>query len=178
MSSLKSIHVPHYTHEDYLQWEGRWELIHGIPYAMSPLPSLQHQRISGNIFSELQKELSSCKDCQALLPVDWKIADDIVVQPDISVICHLASGNYLQQAPVLIFEIFSPSTKEKDKTVKYELYEKAGVRYYVLVDPDIEKIFVYQLIGTEYHLIKNEFRERFSFQLDPCKVTVDFSTIW
>ena len=44
----------------------------------------------------------------------------------------------LQEAPVLIFEIFSPSAKEKDKSLKYELYKKAGVKYYVMVDPDLE----------------------------------------
>jgi hypothetical protein len=26
----------YYTYEDYLHWEGRWELIDGIPYAMTP----------------------------------------------------------------------------------------------------------------------------------------------
>ncbi len=24
--------LPHYTYEDYCHWEGRWELIDGIPY--------------------------------------------------------------------------------------------------------------------------------------------------
>ncbi len=27
--------LPHYTYEDYCHWKGRWELIDGIPYAMS-----------------------------------------------------------------------------------------------------------------------------------------------
>jgi len=178
MSSLKNIFIPHYTYDDYKQWEGRWELIYGIPYAMSPLPSLRHQRINGNIFSQLQKNLLACSDCEALMPVDWKIAEDIVVQPDISVICHPASGNYLQQAPVLIFEIFSPSTKEKDQSLKYGLYEKAGVKYYVMVDPDLEKVFVNQLINEKYHLIKDGFNENFIFELKPCTVTFEFSEIW
>ena len=29
-------YLPHYTYEDYCMWEGNWELIDGIPYAMSP----------------------------------------------------------------------------------------------------------------------------------------------
>jgi len=41
--------LPHYTYEDYSNWEGRWELIQGIPYAMSPSPSYTHQRISQKI---------------------------------------------------------------------------------------------------------------------------------
>ena len=178
MSSIRNIYLPHYTYEDYKQWEGRWELIYGIPYAMSPLPSIRHQRINGNIFGQLQKNLSGCKECQPLIPVDWKIAEDTVVQPDISVICHTANGNYLQQAPVLIFEIFSPSTKEKDQNVKYELYEKAGVKYYVLVDPDLEKVSLYQQITGKYQLIKGEFNGNFNFELNPCTVAFDFSSIW
>jgi hypothetical protein len=35
MSSAVKI-LPYYTYEDYVQWEGKWELIDGIPYAMSP----------------------------------------------------------------------------------------------------------------------------------------------
>jgi hypothetical protein len=47
---------PFYTYEDYCQWEGRWELIEGLPYAMSPLPIPAHQRVSLNLsilFNEL-----------------------------------------------------------------------------------------------------------------------------
>lgn len=32
--------LPHYTYSDYCNWEGRWELIEWIPYAMSPAPSM------------------------------------------------------------------------------------------------------------------------------------------
>ena len=44
--------LPHYTYEDYCQWEGRWELIDGIPYAMSPAPTPHHQRIGANLITE------------------------------------------------------------------------------------------------------------------------------
>ncbi|WP_301924323.1 hypothetical protein [Ferruginibacter sp.] len=37
MSSAVKI-LPHYTYEDHCQWEGRWEIIEGIPFAMSPAP--------------------------------------------------------------------------------------------------------------------------------------------
>src|SRR5690606_8258397 len=51
--ALEARDLPHYTFEDYERWEGRWELIYGIPYAMSPQPNLKHQRVSGNIHSLL-----------------------------------------------------------------------------------------------------------------------------
>ena len=49
--------LPHYTYEDWLHWEGRWELIEGHPIAMSPMPVPKHQKVAaalrmeiGNIF--------------------------------------------------------------------------------------------------------------------------------
>ncbi|MGC8783703.1 MAG: Uma2 family endonuclease, partial [Armatimonadota bacterium] len=75
-------YLPHYTYADYVQWEGRWELIEGIPFAMSPQPSFRHQRISHRIAEELGRALEGCERCRAVLPVDWKISEDTVVQPD------------------------------------------------------------------------------------------------
>jgi len=31
-----------YTYDDYKQWQGDWELIAGIPLAMSPAPTRKH----------------------------------------------------------------------------------------------------------------------------------------
>ena len=36
MSAIQRFESPHYTYEDFCQWEGQWELIQGIPYAMTP----------------------------------------------------------------------------------------------------------------------------------------------
>ncbi len=178
MTSVRHIHVPHYTYEEYKQWEGRWELIHGIPYALSPAPSIRHQQVNGNLFAEIQRNLSSCEHCQALIPIDWRIADDIVVQPDVSIICYPATGNYIEKPPVLVFEILSASTKDKDRIVKYELYERAGVKYYVIVDPDIERISAFELRDTKYVSIKDQFSGTAEFAFGSCRLTIDFSAIW
>ncbi|WP_262915581.1 Uma2 family endonuclease [Niabella ginsengisoli] len=54
MSSVNKL-LPHYTYEDWVLWEGKWELIDGIPYAMSPSPMPRHQRIA----AELRYEFTS-----------------------------------------------------------------------------------------------------------------------
>lgn len=41
VSTLKIEDLPHYTYDDYVTWEGRWELIQGIPYAMTPAPVIR-----------------------------------------------------------------------------------------------------------------------------------------
>ena len=45
--------IPHYTYEDWLQWEGKWELIEGHPIAMSPTPVPKHQRIAAALKYEI-----------------------------------------------------------------------------------------------------------------------------
>jgi hypothetical protein len=42
---------PHYTYEDYCEWEGRWEIIEGMPYAMSPVPSFRHQLVQSRLMN-------------------------------------------------------------------------------------------------------------------------------
>jgi len=74
---------PYYTYEDFTQWEGRWELIEGMPYAMSPLPVPDHQRISLKLCILFEAALSDCKHCKVYPPVDWKISENTVVQPDV-----------------------------------------------------------------------------------------------
>ncbi|MCP5053770.1 MAG: Uma2 family endonuclease, partial [bacterium] len=135
--ALKTEDLPHYTYDDYVQWEGKWEIIHGIPYAMTPSPRKKHQWINTEIIWQLRTQLNDCKECNVLMPVDWPITENTVVQPDILVVCgESMEGAKLENTPVVIFEILSPSTAKKDRGLKYELYQNAGVKYYCIVDPE------------------------------------------
>jgi Uma2 family endonuclease len=69
-------YLPNYTYEDYCQWEGRWELINGIPFAMAPMHTPIHQTINGNLYANFETALK--KDCKAYLPIDWKIFDNTI----------------------------------------------------------------------------------------------------
>ncbi|MEA1955497.1 MAG: Uma2 family endonuclease, partial [Campylobacterota bacterium] len=151
MGALRIEDLPLYTYDDYKIWEGEWELIYGIAYAMSPAPMIKHQDISNKIGRLLGNSLENCKHCTALLPVDWRIANDTVVQPDNLVICHEPKHEaYLVKSPKIIFEILSKSTASKDKGLKYNLYEKEGVDYYIIVDPIQEVAKVYFLKDGRY----------------------------
>ena len=75
MSAIKKEYLPNYTYDDYKKWEGNWELIYGVPYAMAPAPMIKHQAISNKIARYLDEALQECETCQALLPIDWKIDD-------------------------------------------------------------------------------------------------------
>jgi len=136
-----------FTYGDYVTWDDdeRWELIDGVPYNMSPAPSVAHQRILGRLHFQLFSFFKD-KTCQVFLaPFDVRLAEadesdelvETVVQPDLMIICDkrmLDKAGY-RGAPDLVFEILSPSTVQKDLKVKFDRYERAGVREYWIVDP-------------------------------------------
>ncbi len=155
MSAIKLL--PHYTYEDYCKWEGSWELIDGIPFAMSPAPNLRHQWIGPNIIYELKKAIkeSQCKQCEVYDFIDIKIEEDTIVQPDCTIICKPAKKNYLDFAPTLVVEILSDATALKDRHTKFSLYENFGIQYYLIVDPDKESVEIYSLQNSKYILQKH-----------------------
>lgn len=181
MGALKLEDLPRYTYDDYKLWEDKWELIEGIPYAMAPAPMIKHQSISANITCELKNLSKNCKKCQALLPVDWKISDDTIVQPDNSVICISPKNKaYITKAPKVIFEILSKSTAKKDKTIKYDLYEQEVVKYYIIVDPDEELAKVYELNNGRYIKVCDATDEKVVFDIKECNSSLkfNFGKIW
>ncbi|MCP4156101.1 MAG: Uma2 family endonuclease, partial [bacterium] len=106
--------LPHYTYEEYAQWEGKWEIINGIPYSMLPSPSKKHQRLVGKIIRQLDRSLVNCPNCEAFYSIDWFITNDTVVQPDALMVCdEKTDGDYVEETPDIIFEILSPSTSRK-----------------------------------------------------------------
>ena len=181
MPYAMNIDLPHYTYDDYKAWEGRWELIHGTAYAMSPAPSIAHQSVSNNIAWALENALNThknCQKCQALLPVDWRIDEDTVVQPDNLVVCHPVSGAYITRAPALIFEILSKSTALKDQNLKFKLYEREGVKYYVMVNVEDRVAKIYQIHDGRYIKLCDVADESVDFDLGECRIHFDFSLIW
>ncbi len=42
--------------------------------------------------------------------------------------------DYLEFPPVLIAEIISQESIQKDRNIKFELYRENGVKYYLMVD--------------------------------------------
>jgi len=177
--ALRKEDLPHYTYADYAQWEGRWELIDGVAYAMSPSPTFTHQRVYGDLHVLLTEALAGCPHCQPVQDFDWKINESTVVCPDNLVICHEPENeNYLTRAPVLIFEVRSPSTATQDEGVKFHLYEAEGVAWYVLVNPDEQVLKIYRLQDGRYIKQADLSREPFDFDLGPCRFPLDFSRLW
>ncbi|MBI3218394.1 MAG: Uma2 family endonuclease [Bacteroidetes bacterium] len=148
-----------YTYADYMKWTvpDMMELIRGKIYKMSPAPRTIHQQVAGQLFIRIGTYLAG-KKCKAFiapfdvrLPVSSKKKADkditTVVQPDICVVCDPSKidARGCLGAPDWIIEVLSPRTSAKDLSIKFEVYEEAGVREYWVVHPSEQTIMIYIL---------------------------------
>lgn len=171
--------LPHYIYEDYIQWEGKWELIDGIPYAMSPMPKPEHQAVATNIASELRLALRQNKcGCRVYQPLDYKVSEDTVFNPDVLVVCKPIQKAYLDFAPDLVVEILSESTALKDRYVKFAVYEQQQIPYYLIVDVEQRNVEVYSLENKVYKQQEVHMQAPFIFSLSGCAAEIVFDNIW
>ncbi len=72
-----------------------------------------------------------------MAPTDVRLSETDVVQPDILVVCDPGkiTPSHIEGAPELVVEILSPGTSAKDLREKKWLYQRSGVREYIVVDP-------------------------------------------
>lgn len=151
-----------YSYADLLTWEGnaRYELIEGVPMMMSP-PLRQHQEIVGELFAQLYAYLKGkrCKVYPSPFAVrlfeqneDFPEDVDTLVEPDITVVCNSDKLDTYgcKGAPDLAIEVLSPSNRKHDKLIKLNLYQRAGVKEYWIVDPDKKLVLVHTLDGGQY----------------------------
>ena len=148
-------YLPHYTLEDYDRWEGDWELIDGVPFAMAPRPGFAHQRTGKRLLFLLEEALAGCAQCELFYEIEWRIAPQTVFQPDLAVICRPPqNARYLDFPPALILEILSPSTEAKDRGIKWEYYRQYGVANYLLADPKSGHLEAFHLEQGRYRPLK------------------------
>lgn len=172
-------YLPHYTYEDYLHWEGRWEIIDGIPYAMSPAPVPIHQQVAGNVHAEFRAALKKAKcPCKVYQPLDYKLSDDTVFQPDLLVVCKPITKKFLDFPPAIVVEILSEVTWMKDRNVKYPKYEAERIPYYLMIDTGTNTVEVYHLIDGRYQPQPLDQSIPYEFVLSECRLEMVFDTIW
>lgn len=178
--ALPKDYSPQYTYADYEHWEGRWELIDGMPHAMSPLPTGKHQWICLELAGQLRNALEGCEKCNVSLPMDWKVSESTVLQPDLFIACFpFRDRKFIDRAPTFVVEVLSPATRAKDLTVKRSIYLDQQVTYYLIIDPEKEEYTVLQLVDGDYVEVTKGHSGSYTFDLeDTCTATVDFSGIW
>ncbi len=148
-----------WTYEDYalLPDDGkRYEVIRGELY-MSAAPRPLHQRVIFRLSYFLESFLEVHKVGTAFgAPIDVLLPEKLgdPVQPDILFVREdrlgIVGETYIEGAPDLAIEVLSPSNQAHDRSLKYLLYEEAGVPEYWIIDPLDRTVEVYVLQDGTY----------------------------
>lgn len=179
----------HYAYADIAAWDDgtRYELYDGRPVALAS-PSDVHQRISMALSVQLGSYLMGKKCSVYAAPFDVRIFEkhgdspedvDTVLQPDLMVVCDpdKVDRRGVHGAPDLVIEILSPATAQYDRLIKFNLYLRAGVREYWIVDPAARMVSVHTLADGHYRTAAygTDAAVRVGI-LDDC--TIDLSTVF
>lgn len=125
-----------------LEREIKHELIDGHIYAMAGA-SANHERISGNIYRKFGNHLenSPCEPFGSDMKV--KVSSNFYY-PDIFVDCDFDESElYYSESPVIIVEVLSKSTCQKDRTTKrFSYLNIPDLQEYVLIEQDFVDIEV------------------------------------
>jgi Uma2 family endonuclease len=148
-----------YTVDDYLLLEegAPFQLIN-YDLVMSPSPLPIHQQVVFNL-SEiivLYNIQQGRKGQWYYSPMDVKFDEGNVLQPDILYITEERKTdlikNKIEGAPDLIIEVLSPSNAYYDLRQKKDIYEKYGVKEYIIIDPIQQNADLYILKHGAYQL--------------------------
>lgn len=152
------------------------EKIDGVIYSMSPAPNYRHSIINNNINAIIKQGLKNSLCLVFMENLDYKyqlqINDDYFC-PDLMIICdrkYLKGGSY-SGIPKFIAETLSPSTAKRDKTIKKDAYEKAGVEEYWIIAPN-GMLEIYYLIEGKYMM-----EQIYMLQADPEEEDYNADTI-
>ncbi len=168
--------LPSYTYEDYKNWQGDWELVEGIPFALAS-PSVKHQRVLAKLVRFLDEQLEKCPGCEVLPATDYVVSEHTILRPDVSVVCN-NRGEKIAVTPKIIFEIVSPSSAKMDEITKKAIYEREGVGYYALVYPELGKGKIFKLTSDGVYKKPVDLAGgEFSFDLGGCTLGLNFDNI-
>jgi Uma2 family endonuclease len=141
-----------YTPQEYLALEEtaeyKSEYYQGEIFAMAG-GSINHNRIVGNVSAALNVAFAN-RPCEAFAS-DMRVQvrqDGFYTYPDVAIVCgeiEFSQGrDDTITNPVIIVEVLSPSTKNYDRTTKFELYRGLeSFQDYILIDQ--ERVYI------EYH---------------------------
>lgn len=145
-------------------------------------PSTKHQRLVKNLTYLIEDYIRHNKGACEVFPAPFAVflnADnELYLEPDISVVCDQdkITDEGCKGTPDWIIEVVSPSSHPMDYNKKLFKYRTANVREYWIVDPDKNRIMVYNF---EQDFVKEySFSDQIQvgiykdFEIDFSKITI------
>lgn len=148
-----------YTAEDYMMLEegAPFQLIN-YDLVMAPSPIPEHQVISRRITIAMSNFLGDKVDDGFLVyaPMDVKLDKGNIFQPDVLYVTPERKEQIVKDrvegAPDIVIEILSPFNAYYDLIQKKDVYEKYGVKEYIIFDPIANTATLYALKDGIYYL--------------------------
>ncbi|TDP97139.1 Uma2 family endonuclease [Labedaea rhizosphaerae] len=129
----------------------RVELVGG-GLLVSPIGNFRHQRLIGDAYSALRN--AAPRHLEATVELNVQMPHGQLLIPDFTVVRRRDFDGVLfpVEDVVLVGEVISPTGRTQDKVLKRDLYAKAGVPFYLLVDPETKPVCLTLLAldGDEY----------------------------
>ena len=150
----------YWTYDDFLRLPAdgnRYEIINGALYMVNA-PDPEHQYAVHQIAVEFELYVrNNPAGVVFAAPIEVHLSDIArPVQPDVLYISEarrsIVKTKFIEGAPDIIVEVTSPSTMRIDRKIKFDAYERAGVREYWIVNPKTHSIEVYAPVNGEYDL--------------------------
>lgn len=186
-SSYETKPVKKLTYLDYLEIPDepgyRFEILDGM-LIKEPSPNVMHQRVSRRL-QRLLEDYFGEVDAEGEIfnaPLDVTPLDYNVVQPDIFYVAGeqqlIIKDARIDGAPKLVVEILSPSSRRKDRLQKMQIYQRAKVQHYWLVDPQERTLECFAWHDGLYALVASGMDEDVVKHPDFAGLSIALQSLW
>jgi Uma2 family endonuclease len=174
------------TVDEFLVWAegrpGRYELLHGRIYAMSPQRAV-HAVVKMAIATELNRAVKSSGLAWHVMPdgMTVRITDDTAHEPDALVYCgpKVADDVLEIKSPMIVVEVLSPSTRAIDVGTKLPNYfSLPSIKHYLIVAPESSRRLVTQHSRQADGTILTTILRGGSIRLEPPGLELDFESLF
>ena len=181
------ITVKKYTYQDYLalpEEEGyRFEILDG-ELVKEPSPNVPHQRVSRRLQRVLEDYFWQVDPAGEIFnsPLDVTFNNFNVVQPDLFYVTgeqkEIVEYARVDGPPALVVEILSPSTARKDRLRKMQIYQRAKIKHYWLVNPEEKTIECFALRKDLYAVVASGMDDEVVTHPDFAGLSINLKDLW
>lgn len=175
------------TYQDYLDIPEdpgyRFEILDGM-LVKEPSPNVIHQRVSRRLQRILEDHFGEVDSEGEIFdaPLDVTPLDYNVVQPDIFYVSGeqqlIVKDTHIDGAPELVVEILSPSSRRKDRLQKMQIYQRAKVQHYWLVDPQERTLECFAWHDGVYALVASGMEDDVVEHPDFAGLSIALQSLW
>lgn len=159
---------------------GRYELVDGEVFAMSPQRAV-HARVKYRVHRALDRAISAAGLPCEMFPDGMvvRVDDDTSFEPDALVNCgdRLADNALEADAPIIVVEVLSPSTRHVDTGAKLLGYFRLpSLRHYLILDTERRTVIHHRRSTGD--LIETRIATSGDLSLDPPGLTVPVAALF